>query len=188
MAATSIASLRMVFSPWNRRAAIRRRLRPQKSAVWVGGSGRSADSGSTTALSSSGANKNASTFSIGRGKYFRTACSNDLQISSALSGEDFVVTALSSIQVAAMTRRETVRRLSASGPRFSRLLMGRRNHAIAVSLMHDSNQTIAVTLHRGGKNFRQPPRSGGVRRRLSLSHFTQRGNSIPLRNFLHYFF
>src|SRR5512143_2040570 len=72
-------------------------LRPRltsKSAVWVGGSGRSADWGSLTALSSAWlANKNVSTFSIGRGKYLRTACSNNLQISSA-SADEFVFTGI----------------------------------------------------------------------------------------------
>ena len=49
--------------------------------------------GSPMAPSSPLANKNVSTFSIGRGKYFRTACSNSLQISSASADRvEFVFT------------------------------------------------------------------------------------------------
>jgi len=115
-------------------------LETSKSAIWAGASGRSLDWGSPTALSSSGANKNASTFSIGRGKYFKIACSNDLQISSTLSaeGKDFVVTTLPHPSGGGDDAE-------GNGPppkrkrTHSRLLMGRRNHVIAVSLMADSN-------------------------------------------------
>jgi hypothetical protein len=63
------------------------------SAVVVGAFGGLADWMSPAAPSSPLANKNVSMFSIGRGKYFRTACSNNLQISSASAdGAEFVFT------------------------------------------------------------------------------------------------
>lgn len=72
------------------------KLRPRLTlsiAVVVGALGGLADRRSPMALSSPLANKNVSTFSIGRGKYFRTACSNNLQISSALADcAEFVFT------------------------------------------------------------------------------------------------
>jgi hypothetical protein len=47
----------------------------------------------------------------------RTACSNNLQISSASAdGAEFVFTGFSSVPMVAMTRRGTSRRPSASGP------------------------------------------------------------------------
>jgi len=86
------------------------------SALALACLGKHADWRSRTALSSPATNKNVSTFSVGPGKYFRTARSNDLQMSSASAdGEQFVFTSFL-MPMVAMTQMGTSRRPSAGDP------------------------------------------------------------------------